>query len=195
MLEVELKAVVSDERQVEKALMKLEPEKVETVSYHDVYFDSGDGLLRSSGRELRIRKISNGHTKIVLTYKDEPFDVQTLSKPEYEVAVDIEDYENIKHIIQMLGYPVDIEFTKFCKHYYLTYNGEKVLATLVKIPELASCFIEAESLVETMEETADAMENLKNLLAVSGISQSDITNEYYTDLVRASRDSNECTRG
>ena len=40
MLEVELKAIVSDERQVEKELMKLKPEKVETVSYNDVYFDS-----------------------------------------------------------------------------------------------------------------------------------------------------------
>lgn len=130
MLEVELKAIVSDERQVEKALMKLNPGKVEVVSYNDVYFDSRDGLLRSSGRELRIRKISNGHTKIVLTYKDEPFDGQTLSKPEYEVTVDIEDYDTIKHMIQMLGYPIDIEFTKFCRNYYLTYKQLCPLSTI-----------------------------------------------------------------
>jgi hypothetical protein len=42
-----------------------------------------------------------------------------------------------------------------------------------------------------MEETADATENLKNLLAVSGITQSDITTGYYTDLVRASRGNQE----
>ena len=188
MFEVELKAIVSDERQVEKALMKFNPEKVETVSYNDVYFDSRDRLLQASGRELRVRKISNGHTKIVLTYKDEPFDAQTQSKPEYEVNIDTGDYDNIKHIIQMLGYQIDIEFTKFCRNYYLTYNGEKVSATLVRIPGLESCFIEVESLVETINETAGATENLKNLLTVSGIPQSDITTGYYTDLVRASRE-------
>lgn len=185
MFEVELKAVIKNKEEVLSLLGKLDPSKRENVIYHDTYFDSIDKGLTNKERELRVRKISNSDTKIVLTYKGEPFDKISKSKPEYEVIVD--NHDNILNILKFLGFQIDIEFSKDCLNLSFEFNDYNILATLVKIPELDLEFIEIETIVNDKNQIASAMENLYSLIEYLKIDKIDLTSKYYTELVREAR--------
>jgi adenylate cyclase class 2 len=185
MLEVELKAEIEKDEEVINKLKKLNPTKIERVVYEDIYFDTSDKQFSKSERELRIRKISGEQNICILTYKDKPFHKESKSKPEYEVR--IHDNESMKKILERLGYKIDIKFKKMCKNYYMNYNSYSILATLVKIPEIRSNFIELEIQVKSIAEVDLAVMTLHDLLKFLCISKDNLTTEYYTTLIRNAR--------
>lgn len=185
MFEVELKAKIKKREEVLILLNKLNPIKTEEVEYFDTYFDTSKKDFLKSEKELRVRKISNGNTRVMLTYKNEPFDEISKSKPEYEVLVD--NHKNIITILNFLGYKREIQFSKKCLNISLTFNGQSILASLVNVPELGLDFIEVETLVKNLNSTEDAMKNLFALFRYLKIEKSAMTSQYYTDLVRETR--------
>ncbi len=68
MIEAELKARVADPAALSAALGRLA--RGEPSTYRDTYYDTRDGALSASGRELRMRVIEAGATgRTLLTYK------------------------------------------------------------------------------------------------------------------------------
>ncbi len=182
MYEVELKAILRNKNETINAIKRLKSSKIETLVYEDFYFDTPQKKLFNAEIELRVRKKIGNDTHIILTYKDVPFDINTKSKPEYEVEVS--DATKIISILISLGYIIDISFSKFCSNYYLNFNKQKVTLTIVDLKETKTSFIELETVIENKNDINFAINNLYLLLEELKISRKDLTNEYYTDLIR-----------
>lgn len=184
MYEVELKATIKNDLLLFQKLEALGASKFEEVLYQDTYYDTPQKEFLQAERELRVRKIIGESNKVLLTYKDSPFDLTSKSKAEYEVEV---DSCTIKEILSMLGYIIEIEFTKKCKNSYIQFNNQRILVTIVEIQELKSKFIEIETIVENIINFKDVMNNLKLLFKFLKIEDIDITNKYYRDLIKEVR--------
>jgi adenylate cyclase class 2 len=184
MLEAELKLKIENDRKegVSHALEVLNPNRIEHVEYEDVYFDTATEDLLKSDKELRVRKISDGDARVLLTYKDPPFHAETKSKPEFEVEVNC--YDSICEIVKKLGYIEDIRFKKICTNYYLHYNSYQVVATLVALPGIDGYFLELETQVASEDMVDSALTSLYELVDNLSVPRSNLTTEYYTEMVR-----------
>jgi adenylate cyclase class 2 len=182
LIEAELKAVVRDPEHVMAQLDALAEGRPQV--YQDTYYDLPDGSIMGSDRELRVRTVhGQQETRSVLTYKGARVDVSG-SKPEHETRVD--DPEAVHAMLAGLGYVKAIAFEKRCRNYEFEHAGRKMLATLVRVPELDGTFLELETLVE-QEELAPALGDVRAVLESFGISDTDLTTEQYTDAVAARR--------
>ncbi|TQF05902.1 class IV adenylate cyclase [Kitasatospora acidiphila] len=184
-IEAELKAVVRDPEGVMEALEKTHGYGRPEV-YKDTYYDASDSALSTGDRELRIRTVhSAGDTRTVLTYKGARLDEASGSKPEHETRV--EDAAAAHAILRGLGYRPAIEFEKRCRNYTFDHAGRRMLATLVRVPELDGTFIEVETAAETEVELPEALAAVWTVLEGLGIAEADLTTELYTDAVAAAR--------
>lgn len=101
-MEVEVKAHVNNLKEIEDRLKKLGAEKIEEIYQEDIYFNAPDRDFSKTDEALRIRKIENEKTKIILTYKGPKID--KISKTREEVEVGIENLKNMVEILKFLGY-------------------------------------------------------------------------------------------
>ncbi len=185
MIEAELKARVADPDALH-AVLEAAAGTPERATYQDAYYDR-DGVLTAEGRELRVRTVTTEDgARTVLTYKGPVLDEATGSKAEAETR--IEDPAAIAAILEGLGYAPFIAFTKQCaNHRISTPAGRKVLATVVRVPELGGTFLEVETMVEDEAEMAAALDDLRALLLDLEIEPGELTTELYTEAVAAAR--------
>ncbi|MEE1781877.1 class IV adenylate cyclase [Streptomyces sp. SP17BM10] len=184
-IEAELKAVVRDPEAVLRQLEDRHGAGRAEV-YRDTYYDAPDGSLMGEDRELRIRTVhSPDDTRTVLTYKGARVDEASGSKPEAETRV--EDAEAMHEIVRGLGFNPRIQFEKRCRNYSFERDRRRLLATLVRVPELNATFIEVETVATTQDDLAPALTVVRAVLAELGISEDDLTTELYTDAVAAAR--------
>lgn len=183
MIEAELKARV---HAPEEVLRRLSERAVGVPEvYQDTYYDTPDGALSARDAELRIRTVHGPEeTRTVLTYKGAEVDEASGSKPEHETRV--QDAEAAHAIVRGLGYVPVIAFEKRCRNYAFEARGRKMLATLVRVPEVDGTFLEVETLVDT-DHVHAALADIREVLIELGISDDDLTRELYTDAVRARR--------
>lgn len=183
MIEAELKARVQDPERVLAQLEKRGPGRVEV--YRDTYYDDPAGALSADDRELRVRTVHGpDDTHSVLTYKSARVDDASGSKPEHETRVD--DPDAVHAMLRGLGYVPVIEFEKRCRNYEFEAHGRRMLATLVRVPEIDGHFLEVETLVDK-EHLQAALSDGRSVLADLGIGDGDLTTELYTDAVAAQR--------
>jgi adenylate cyclase class 2 len=81
---------------------------------------------------------------------------------------------------------VSIAFEKRCRNYQFTASGRRMLATLVRVPEIDGTFLEVETLVDE-DDVRSALDDVRDVLAELGIAEEDLTTELYTDAVAARR--------
>lgn len=183
MIEAELKARVTDPDGLSAALGRLA--RGEPGIYRDVYYETPDGSLTTSGRELRVRIAeAAGTSRTVLTYKEPPADDASQSKPEYETVVASADVIDV--ILSALGLVHQVAFEKQCVNYRFTSRGRDMLATMVTVPEIDGTFVE----LETMTDEGDlgaALADVRDVLCELGISAGDLTTETYTGAVMRAR--------
>ncbi|MGW3731428.1 class IV adenylate cyclase [Streptomyces sp. F001] len=183
MIEAELKARVHSPEAVVRQLDKLATARVEV--YQDTYYDRPDGCLDKAGEELRVRTVHGADgTRTVLTYKGVAVDEDSGSKPEYETRVD--DTEATHAILRGLGHVPFIAFEKQCRNYDFEAHGRKMLATLVRVPEIDGTFLEVETLVDETE-LSEALDDIRAVLTDLGIGPEDLTRETYTGAIAAQR--------
>lgn len=188
-IEAELKARVRDPARVRQLLRQRAPE--EASVYSDAYFDTPHRDLTRDGRELRVRVVRTSSTATtVLTYKGAAVESVSGSKPETETTAG--DPDALHSILTGLGFEVVIGFDKHCLNYRFTLGGRSVLATLVRVPELAATYLEVESLVDTEAEIHPALGTIRTFLAELDIGPTDETTETYTDAVAARRRRHGC---
>lgn len=186
--EVELKAILKDGQieDIEKILENTYKCNPEICVYHDTYFDTINKDLLKSEKELRLRKITIAQTeKVLLTYKEPPFENISKSKIEHEIRVSSSKEASI--ILGHLGYIEDISFQKECTNFHVSYRAFEILVTLVKMRELEQDFIEAEVLTDDIDAITQVKEVLHEFLSLLNITPKQLTNEYYTDMVRHAR--------
>lgn len=183
MIEAELKARVLDPEGVMQRLEALVAGVAEV--YQDTYYDTDAGDLDGSDRELRVRTVHGPEeTRTVLTYKEARVDEASGSKPEYETRID--DPDAVHATLRGLGYVTAIAFEKRCRNYYFEARGRRMLATLVRVPELNGTFLEVETLAKD-DDLQTALDDVRAVLSELGIAEADLTTEQYTDAVRAGR--------
>ena len=183
MIEAELKARVHSPEAVMRQLDGRARARVEV--YRDTYYDRPDGSLEKAGEELRVRTVHGADsTRTVLTFKGAAVDEESGSKPEHETRV--EDADAVHEILRGLGHVVQIAFEKRCRNYEFEAYGRRILATLVRVPELNGTFLEVETLVEEADVTA-ALDDVRVVLAELGIGPEDLTRETYTGAVASQR--------
>ncbi|NEA46204.1 class IV adenylate cyclase [Streptomyces sp. SID10815] len=183
MIEAELKARVHDPEAVMRRLEERAPARVEV--YRDTYYDRPDGSLDAADQELRVRTVHGAdETRTLLTYKDATVDEASGSKPEYETEVD--DAEAAHAILRGLGHVQAIAFEKRCRNYDFEARGRRMLATLVRVPEIDGTFLELETLTAE-DDVAAALDDVRAVLADLGIKPEDLTRETYTSAVAEQR--------
>ncbi|MEV7600519.1 class IV adenylate cyclase [Kitasatospora sp. NPDC089797] len=184
-IEAELKAVVRDPEGVLQLLEHWYGAGRAEV-YRDTYYDAPDGSLMGGDRELRIRTVHGpDDTRTVLTYKGARVDTASGSKPEAETRVD--DAEAAHEIVRGLGFAPRIQFEKRCRNYDFGRDGRRLLATLVRVPELDATFIEVETEAHGQDDLGPALVVVRAVLTSLGIGEDDLTTELYTDAVAAAR--------
>ena len=183
MIEVELKARLTDPDAVRAALAaRATPER---ANYRDTYYDTSGEDLDRAGRELRLRTVETGDTqRHLLTFKEQAVDEASGSKPEYETTVGTP--AAVDHLVRALGLSTLVELTKECENYQLSVGGRQFLATVVRVPEIDGTFLEVETMAPASE-LDEALAAVRHLLAELGVAADELTNELYTDAVRAAR--------
>ena len=183
MIEAELKARVHSPEAVMRQLDERATARVEV--YRDTYYDRPDGSLEKADQELRVRTVHGADgTRTVLTFKGAAVDEASGSKPEHETRV--EDAEAAHAILRGLGHVEVIAFEKRCRNYDLEARGRRMLATLVRVPEIDGTFLDVETL-SAEDEVSTALEDVRAVLAELGIGPEDLTRETYTGAVAAQR--------
>ncbi len=140
-MEIEVKALEIDKKEIEKKLAKLGAKKIFDGEFEFILFDRPNEELKKKEALLRLRKEGS---KIVLAFKKK-ISMKRVKKME-EIEVEVSDFEKTRKILKQLGF---VEFLKAKKHrtsYKLegthfdidTYKGK-----LKKIPTFME--IEAES--------------------------------------------------
>jgi adenylate cyclase class 2 len=182
-IEAELKARVTDPEHVHGLLEQRAPGRADV--YQDTYYDTPDGQLETTDRELRVRTVhSADSTRTLLTYKGPRVDEASGSKPEHETRVD--DAGAVHAALRGLGYVPVIAFEKRCRNYDFTAGGRRMLATLVRVPELDGHWLEVET--QAAEDDLDAaLVAVRAVLADLGIDEDDLTTDTYSGAVAARR--------
>ncbi|MDT0320088.1 class IV adenylate cyclase [Streptomyces millisiae] len=188
MIEAELKARVRDPEEVARRLGQYGTSRVER--YWDTYYDDDGRTLSGRDQELRVRTVENARGKrSVLTFKGAVIDAESGSKPEHES--EIAEVEALHAILRGLGYRPFIAFEKRCRNYEFEARGRRMLATLVRVPEIEGDYLEVETLVESSDDLPAALAGIREVLAELGIGEAELTRELYTEAVAASRWTNE----
>ncbi|MEU9984871.1 class IV adenylate cyclase [Streptomyces sp. NPDC050856] len=183
MIEAELKARVEAPAEVRRRLDARGDGRAEV--YRDTYYDTPGGVLAANDQELRVRTVhGRDQTRTVLTFKGAVIDADSGSKPEHETQV--KDVEATHALLRGLGYVPLIAFEKRCRNYEFEAHGRRMLATLVRVPEIDGTFLELETLVDESEVDA-ALDDVRSVLAELGIRTEDLTREQYTEAVAARR--------
>jgi len=189
MIEVELKAEIEHVEEMAAMLSQkwVRCSPIEKTTYKDRYFDKNEVLFKSE-QELRIREIMSNdafETKILLTYKNLPIDQESKSKEETQLY--ISDLKEGIKLLKNLGYKQRLCFEKECVNIQYWYGEYLLYITLAYLPKLQRSFIEIETLTDNAEEVAKLKKMLAGRLRALGVTQNQITNEYYTEAIREQR--------
>jgi len=135
--EIEAKFYLKDLPRLEKMLQTLGAELVHPrVHEINLRFDTPEGILRSTGRVLRLRRDSTSH----LTFKGtpEPSDQVSIRR---EIEFEVSDFDTARSFLEMLGYHVVVWYEK----HRTTYLLAGVLVTLDELPYGNFCELEGMS--------------------------------------------------
>jgi adenylate cyclase class 2 len=179
MIEVEIKARITDVTAVEKSLSALGFTEELTVSERDVYFNGNDRDFRKTDEALRIRacKDINADTESnALTYKGPKLGSESQTRKELEIS--FEDPAKMKEILSALGYPTVLEVRKLRRMYRL---GE-ITACVDQVDSLGD-YLELEKLVMDQNGYPAAVSELYELLSKLGIPKEALTQYSYLELL------------
>ena len=149
-LEIEAKFKVDDLESLRKRLSDLGLNSSGEVFYENIVFDYPDRRFREKHITLRLRKKGD---KSILTYK-EPADKESKLKIRKETEIEVENFENMKHVINKLGLIDSFIYDKKREKF----KGEGFVIEIDKNPFIGTyCEIEA----DTEEIFFDVMKRLE----------------------------------
>ena len=183
MIEVEIKAVITDTAATEKKLTALGFTQKQTLSETDVYFNGNDRDFRKTDEALRIRTrkdIETGTESNVLTYKGPKFGTESQTRQELEIS--FADAAKMREILSALGYPPILEVRKLRRIYCF---GD-ITACVDHVDSLGD-YLELEKLVNDKQDYPKAVDELYEWLTRVGISKDLLTQYSYLELLKQKR--------
>ena len=153
-------------------------QRLPDAEYRDVYFDTPDGSLTASGRELRLRRCGD---QTLLTAKAPPCDAATASKEEFETIV--ADPAAMAAILAALGYVERAALTKRCRRFHDAAAGLALAVTVVTVDFDPRAFVEIEHLAAAETEAKAALPIIRAYAAGLGLFVE--CADAYTDLALA----------
>ena len=179
MIEVEIKAKITDAQAVEKSLQALGFIRDRTVSEQDIYFNGNDRDFRKTDEALRIRACKDLGTDTesnALTYKGPKLGSESQTRKELEIS--FEDPARMKAILSALGYPPVLEVVKLRRMYRL---GE--ITACVDQVDLLGDYLELEKLVMDQNDYPEAVRELYEWLSKLGIPKDSLTQYSYLEML------------
>jgi adenylate cyclase class 2 len=179
MIEVEIKARITDPEAFEKALTALGFAKGPVVCEQDIYFNGNDRDFRKTDEALRIRTCRDMITDAVintLTYKGPKLGTESQTRRELEIS--IEGGSDMSLILSALGYTQVLEVSK---HRQMFRQG-KITACIDHVDSLGD-YLELEKMIDDQNDYPDAVGELYEWLSKLGLSNDSLTRYSYLELL------------
>ncbi len=163
MLEVEVKAHVTDFGKVEAKLSQIGAKKIKTEHQKDTYFNAPHKDFAQTDEALRIREIpEKDGSKYILTYKGAKLD--EASKTRKEIEVRVEDPENTTTLLESL----DFRPVRSVIKDRIIYSYEDYIITLDKVYDVGN-FVEIEKGLAEGEDYQDILPEIFEIYRQLGI--------------------------
>lgn len=173
MIEVEVKAWLENEKELEQHLNQIGAKYLKTINQSDIYFNHPKKDFKKTDEALRIRKEEK---KYILTYKGPKIDIK--SKTREELEVNFEEQSKLQEILEKLGFKAIYEVKKSRKIFALN----EIKISIDNIVDLGT-FIELETEVDSNEEVSNAVNLLLEKLKLLGISETKTERCSYLELL------------
>jgi len=165
LIEVEVKAHVSDFKGVKQRLIEIGAEKIREEHQEDTYFNAPHRDFAKTDEALRIREIPEGNgKKIILTYKGAKMDSR--SKTREEIEVEVLDSENMAAILKNVGFKVAAAVKKD----RINYNFRDSTVSLDDVHGVGK-FVEIEKQASEGENFEDALDEIFGIYKQIGIDE------------------------
>lgn len=179
MIEVEIKAKISDPEALEQSLIKLGFVKEGAISEWDVYYNGNDRDYRKTDEALRIRTYQYLETdtkRNLLTYKGAKLGSTSQTRQELEIS--FENPEKMREILTALGYSPILEVKKSRTIYHF---GD--ISACIDCVDSLGDYLELEKLVTDKSDYPEAVNELYGWLSKFGISKDSLTQYSYLELL------------
>lgn len=192
MYEVEIKVRIQDLEELREIIQYNGGSYKISLLHEDIYFNMPKELrdFKKTDEALRLRKSEefdkNNNdfflkSKCYLTYKGKKIDSITKTRQEIEVKVD--DIDNMKEILKVLGFQEVIIVQKERELFELIYQDEKIDILLDYIPLLNQYFMELEMVVSSPQNIDEAQGILFKLLESFNIDKDESIRKSYLELI------------
>jgi len=192
MIEVEIKVKISDPNLIRKKFEDFNGVYKLSLHHEDTYFNMPKGLrdFKQTDEALRLRKSiefnrdNKGRAQKInyfITYKGKKIDITTKTREEIEVKIN--EIEDMKNLLKLLGFREVFTVIKERELYDFTFQDTRIEALIDYLPTLEQYFIEVEILAETISKVEKAKEILFQFLEVFGIKKEESIRTSYLELV------------
>ncbi len=192
MIEVEIKAKISDPELMRKCFKEKQGIYKFSLMHEDTYFNMPNGLrdfkktdealrLRKSIKFIKDNKWEEQEKEVYFTYKGKKIDKST--KTREEIDLKIEDYGKMKRILTLLGFKEVLSVKKERELFKFDYKNYSIEALIDYLPILNQHFIEVEYLTDSLEKIEEIQEVLFDFLSLFNIKKEDSIQKSYLELV------------
>ncbi|MHA1533211.1 MAG: class IV adenylate cyclase [Promethearchaeota archaeon] len=192
MIEVEIKVKIADPNLLRKMFINLNGVYKLSLHHKDVYFNMPKGLrdFKKTDEALRLRKsieFNRDNTTNIqkinhfITYKGKKIDKTTKTREEIEVKID--EIEDMKNLLKILGFREVFTVIKERELYDFTFQDTRIEALIDYLPILEQYFVEVEILAESINNVETAKEILFQFLEDFGIKKEESIRTSYLELV------------
>ena len=192
MIEVEIKVKISDPDLMRKKFGENNGIYKLSLDHEDTYLNMPKGLrdFRQTDEALRLRKSiefnKDNNTKsqkinYYITYKGKKIDTTTKTREEIEVKIN--EIEDMKTLLKLLGFREVFTVVKKRELYDFMFNDTKIEALIDYIPILEQHFVEVELITESLDNVEKSKEILFEFLNKFGIKKQESIRKSYLELI------------
>ena len=192
MIEVEIKVKIPDPNILRKKFEDINGVYKLSLHHEDIYFNMPNGLrdFKQTDEALRLRKSIefNREYKAMIqkinyfiTYKGKKIDKTTKTREEIEVKIN--EIENMKNLLKLLGFREVFTVIKERELYDFKFKNRKIEALIDYIPILEQHFVEVELITESYDNVVENKEILFQFLENFGIKKQESIRKSYLELI------------
>jgi len=192
MIEVEIKVKILDPNILRKKFEDINGVYKLSLHHEDIYFNMPNGLrdFKQTDEALRLRKSIefNRENKAMIqkinyfiTYKGKKIDKTTKTREEIEVKIN--EIENMKNLLKLLGFREVFTVIKERELYDFKFKNRKIEALIDYIPILEQHFVEVELITESYDNVVENKEILFQFLENFGIKKQESIRKSYLELI------------
>jgi len=155
--------------------------KEETIEEDTYYTDKEMTYIRD---RICLRTRNTDNEKLELTYKPKTDNkTEKYGKREVNIQINVEDYEDIKYVIEELGFIEYVSFKKHRKTYSKIIDNTEYNIMIDEIENVGK-FIELEILTDTVEKQLKLKTRLDEFVTEIGCDSLDEKKQPYRDIVK-----------